>query len=282
MKILLAVPNLNYGKFLTKCLASLESQTVEIDVVIIDGGSSDDSVKIAEQFCEDNSNWKVISKPNLSQAASIKYVFDNYINDSHEIIGWINSDDFLLKIRSLEKVVQIFESIPDCEVVTLGGVFVDENGTHLRNINYTYHPWLQGDMFRRGGAFIQPSTFWSAKMEGSLSINVNLRYTFDADLFLSFRNNKRQFYIDQNELISAYRLHGQNLSLNIPSRRIRELATLYQDQLERPYASMYLKMVYKFFMVLDRLGLLGRCIKNIYRNFNNFASYISVYRIPSI
>ena len=282
MKILLAVPNLNYGKFLTKCLASLESQTIEVDVVIIDGGSSDDSVVIAEKFCEDKPNWLFISKPNLSQAASIRYVFDNFINNSHEIIGWINSDDFLLKTRSLEKVVQIFDSVPDCEVVTLGGVYVDENGTHLRNINYTYHPWLQGDMFRRGGAFIQPSTFWSAKMEGSYGINVNLRYTFDADLFLSFRNNKRQFYIDQNELISAYRLHGQNLSLNIPSRRVCELATLYQKQLKRPYASLYLKMVYEFFLVLDRLGFLGRGIKKIYRNVNNFASYVTVYRIPSI
>jgi glycosyltransferase involved in cell wall biosynthesis len=282
VKFLIVVPNLNYGKFLHKCLLSLESQTIDIDVVIIDGGSTDDSIDIAKKFCENNTNWMLISRPNLSQAASIKFVFDNFVTNSHDVLGWLNSDDFLLKTRSLEKVVEIFETISDCEVVTLGGVYVDENGVHLKNINYTYHPWLQGDMFRRGGAFIQPSTFWSAKMEGSKNININLRYTFDAELFLKFRNEKCQFYIDQNEFIAAYRLHGQNLSLNIPSRRILELSSLYRSQLERPYASLYLKLVYNFFLVFDKLGVVGRYIKKIFRIFNNLASYLTVYLIPSI
>ena len=119
-------------------------------------------------------------------------------------------------------------------------------------------------------------------MEGFNNIDVNLRYTFDADLFLSFRNKNRYFFIDQNEIISAYRLHGQNLSLNIPSKRILELSMLYLNQLERPFASLYLKLVYKLFLFLDYLGFLGRGIKKIYRTLNNFASYLTVYLIPSI
>lgn len=62
MYFCIVVPNLNYGQFLDACLASIEGQVgVDVGVLIIDGGSTDNSRAIAEEYCQRN-NWTFLEK----------------------------------------------------------------------------------------------------------------------------------------------------------------------------------------------------------------------------
>jgi glycosyltransferase involved in cell wall biosynthesis len=51
MKVSIAVPSLNYGRFLPACLDRCAAQTHRnIEILIADGGSSDESVEIIERY----------------------------------------------------------------------------------------------------------------------------------------------------------------------------------------------------------------------------------------
>ena len=45
------VPNLNHGEYLADCLKSIIKQNYKnFEIIILDGGSTDDSLKIIKQF----------------------------------------------------------------------------------------------------------------------------------------------------------------------------------------------------------------------------------------
>lgn len=52
-KVSVIVPVYNTEKYLNKCFSSLASQTLEdIQIIIINDGSTDDSKKIINEFCK--------------------------------------------------------------------------------------------------------------------------------------------------------------------------------------------------------------------------------------
>lgn len=284
MKIFLAVPNLNYGHYLDHCLKSIEGQEgVSVTVFVVDGGSSDNSQDVARVYCERN-DWRFIVKAELSQSASINFAFNEFcsVAEDDDLFGWLNSDDIFLRSDALALVKDAFSNFYDLNLVSFGGCFVDKNGDIMSRVLYAYHPLIKGDVFKKGGAFLQPSTFWQKKVWVSQGINEALRYTFDADFLLRSHFSGYKFLVDPNVLVSGYRIHGENLSLNVPVGRVGELAVLYRDVLGRPYSSTYLVVLARLLAVLERVPKVGPWLKTVVRLFNNALSYLSVFRVPSI
>lgn len=61
----------NVGKYLSQCIESLQNQTYgNIEVILVDDGSPDDSGKIADQYAEKDSRIKVIHKQNAGVSAA--------------------------------------------------------------------------------------------------------------------------------------------------------------------------------------------------------------------
>ena len=89
------VPIYNVEKYLDACLASLERQTLkEIEVILVDDGSIDNSGKIAREYVNRNNNFLIVQRKNggLSAArntglriAKGKYVY------------FLDSDDYILE-----------------------------------------------------------------------------------------------------------------------------------------------------------------------------------------
>jgi len=69
--ISLIIPVYNLEKYLEKALRSVEDQTFkDVEVIIVDDGSTDNSVKIIEKFCKKNSNFKLIIQKNNGPGAA--------------------------------------------------------------------------------------------------------------------------------------------------------------------------------------------------------------------
>lgn len=92
-KVSLIIPVYNVEGYLEKALSSVERQTMEnIEVIIVNDGSTDGSCKIIDKFCERNRNFVVINQENkgLSAARNVG------LNASEgKYIAFMDSDDYI-------------------------------------------------------------------------------------------------------------------------------------------------------------------------------------------
>lgn len=70
-KVSVTVPVYNTSRYLRKCLDSLAAQTLkEIEVILVDDGSTDNSGQICDRYAEQYPNFKVIHKSNDGSATA--------------------------------------------------------------------------------------------------------------------------------------------------------------------------------------------------------------------
>lgn len=93
-KISVLVPVYNNAKFLSECLDSIVNQTLKgIEIIIINDGSTDpDSIKIMEDYASENSRIRLIHKKNTGYGHSINC---GLYAAKGEYIGIVESDDFI-------------------------------------------------------------------------------------------------------------------------------------------------------------------------------------------
>ncbi|GAB5467187.1 MAG: hypothetical protein Kilf2KO_02170 [Rhodospirillales bacterium] len=90
----LIVPLYDAGTFLADTLASVKDQTYKtIEVVIVDDGSRDDSLEIAERFRDDFTKFTLTSQENRGVAAARNRGLDLASGD---FIGFLDADDLLV------------------------------------------------------------------------------------------------------------------------------------------------------------------------------------------
>lgn len=95
MKLSIIIPVYNTGKYLKKCVESCENQDVSKDdyeIILINDGSKDDSLRIANELASEYSNIVVYDQVNSGASATrnngIKYAKGEYI-------WFVDSDDYI-------------------------------------------------------------------------------------------------------------------------------------------------------------------------------------------
>lgn len=103
MKISIIIPNYNNAEYIIKCLNSISMQRMEdIEIIIIDDGSTDESVVKIKHFIE-NSNRKIKFIEQFNQNASIARNRGIEVAEG-EYLYFIDSDDELFDETILEKM----------------------------------------------------------------------------------------------------------------------------------------------------------------------------------
>ncbi len=91
--ISIIIPAYNAEKYICRCLNSIFNQTYEkYEIVLIDDGSSDNTLNICEEFAAKDTRLKVFHQENRGQAAARNVGIDNC---SGEYISFIDSDDYI-------------------------------------------------------------------------------------------------------------------------------------------------------------------------------------------
>ena len=89
--VTIVVPSFNQGQFLDDALSSIFSQNVPVEVFVLDGGSSDNSVEIICKWKHKIAGWR--SHADKGQAASIN---EGILQGNAPYVCWLNSDDWFL------------------------------------------------------------------------------------------------------------------------------------------------------------------------------------------
>lgn len=90
-KISIIVPVYNTEKYLHHCIDSILAQTfTDIELLLIDDGSTDKSGKICDEYAEKDSRVRVYHKENGGVSSARNLGLDKAVG---EYIGWVDSDD---------------------------------------------------------------------------------------------------------------------------------------------------------------------------------------------
>lgn len=103
--ISIIIPVYNTGKYLEKCLNSILNEKVDKEIIIINDGSTDNSLEIIKKFQKKNKEIILINQKNSGQGKA-RNVGLNHATGKY--ICFIDSDDWLNK-GSLEKAIAISE-----------------------------------------------------------------------------------------------------------------------------------------------------------------------------
>lgn len=114
-KISIIIPVYNVENYVDKCIDSVLSQTYkDLELILVDDGSSDNSGKICDEYALKDNRIKVIHKENggLSSArnAGIDVAKGEYIT-------FIDSDDVLLNNDIYNKIIKIFNNDNSIDIV---------------------------------------------------------------------------------------------------------------------------------------------------------------------
>ena len=115
IKISIIVPLYNVEEYLEECLESIRNQTyTDIEVILVNDGSTDGSKQICERFCQIDSRFRLINQENQGQSVARNRGFKESIG---QYIMFVDSDD-VINTNVLEVLLPYMK--PDVDIVECG------------------------------------------------------------------------------------------------------------------------------------------------------------------
>ncbi len=199
-KISVITPSFNQGQFIEETILSVINQTYpNIEYIVIDGKSNDNSVEIIEKYSNRLNYW--ISEKDNGQTDAIN---KGFAIATGEILCWINSDDVLMP-WALEYVADYFIKHPKYKILNGYTLRIDKNSNLMFN-HFVPRPMK---WFAKHGVYYinQPSMFFKKELINNLgSINEKYHARMDQEFVMRVLNNNLQFG-KINKILAAIRIH---------------------------------------------------------------------------
>lgn len=221
MKVSIITPSYNQGQFIERTLQSVAEQrstNYELEHVVFDGGSSDNTVEILEQFTPPV-RW--VSRSDKGQTNAVNMGI--FATDG-EIIGWLNSDDIYYP-GAVSKAVKYFIQHPDVDVVYGKADHIDIHDIAFEE--YPSEPW-DFERLKETCFICQPALFFRRRVvEENGSLNESLDFCMDYDYWLRLGKAKTKFlYIE--ERLAGSRLYADNKTLGSRVKVHREINDVFR------------------------------------------------------
>ncbi len=188
--ITVVVPSFNQGNFLDKCLSSIFSQNVPIEVFVMDGGSTDNTIEVIKKWDSKIQKWR--SYKDNGQSAAIN---EGMKWGSAPFCCWLNSDDYFLD-DALSVLVKILLKNPGVPV-SYGQVY------NLIEKNNSMKPiWVEPFSEKRLSLrciISQPGTLIRRDVWDSVGgLDTNLHMSMDYDLWWRIFKSFGKFHFVQD------------------------------------------------------------------------------------
>jgi glycosyltransferase involved in cell wall biosynthesis len=249
-RITVVTPSYNQGQFLEETILSvLEQGYPNLEYIVVDGGSTDNSVEIIRRYEQHLAYWE--SQKDRGQSHAIN---KGFARSTGQILCWLNSDD-MHQPGTLREVSETLD-ITRPELMFGNCQYIEDGKTH---------PWETNVAARHrttdlalSDYIIQPSSFWTrAAWERVGQLDESLHYGMDWEWFLRARSVEVAFR-PVDTILSIYRLHPDHKTRNGGERRQQELATIFNRYVGPHGGELFLTCCREHTRIDKLLALLNR------------------------
>ncbi|MBC2716530.1 MAG: glycosyltransferase [Desulfobacteraceae bacterium] len=208
-KISIVVPSFNQGRFLERTILSILNQNYPaIELIIIDGRSTDQTLSIIQKYEKNIFYW--ISEPDNGQSEALN---KGFLKATGDIYGWQNSDDIYLP-GAFNKVSKVFTNNTNIEVC-YGNWYTINEKDHIINKHYALNHRIPHYPYENLDAFNQ-TIFWKHSAHKRLgNFDPNLYQLMDNDFIIKLLLNEgpSKFY-KTDAFLGAFRNHEEQKTDN--------------------------------------------------------------------
>ncbi len=226
--ITVGIPFFNPGKHLFECLNSVIKQThSNIEILLIDDGSTDDSLVIIEELIKKDSRIKLVSDgKNRGLIARLNQIIQMA---KGKYIARMDADDIMLPQR-LETQLNYFRANPDVDIVSTAAYTIDQNnkpigfrGDHVQSKltlgkllkkNPIIHPsilvrslWYQNNLYDSRYFRAEDLELWCRTVQ-------NVKIHMLAEPLILYREgnvNVKNYNSTMRTLRKIYKVYGKNV-----------------------------------------------------------------------
>lgn len=242
----IVIANYNHGKFIEEAILSVINQSYKnYELIIIDGGSTDNSVEVIKKY-ENKISWWVSEKDSGQSEAFNK----GFKRATGQFLFWLNADDILLP-NSLKEADNVISKNKEVEWVSANTVFFDVNGIVIKCTN---GPSWSNFLFKNAPITVYgPTTIFSKKIFDEVGgFDESLRFGMDTDLWFRFKKLGHKFVKSQT-YFWGFRIHKDSKTSHAfedkqsdefykESKRIRDKNNVIYTR-----KGVYLQKIYKIF-----------------------------------
>lgn len=213
IKISIITVNYNGSFFLEQAVQSVINQQapdVEVEYIVIDGGSTDGSLEIISRY--DSAVSRLVVEPDSGPANAINKGFDLATGD---VVAWLNSDDYYYP-GTLERVRKIFDENPNAPFCFGACPIVDTEGNEIRGLitgfKELFFPVSSRFTYQCINYISQPAFFFrrSAMLEAG-HLREGLKAAWDYEFILRLWRQGKGVRV-QGSPLSAFRWHEGSIS----------------------------------------------------------------------
>ena len=196
--ISVVTPSFNQGKYLAETLDSVLTQDYpKLEYIVIDGGSTDESVGLLKRYDKELSFW--VSEPDQGQSHALNKGFSRATGD---ILCWLNSDDKFAP-DALWQVATAFMTSKADMVAGICEIYEDDKLVHRHmtscdNGILPLQPMLDLDTgWNAGQFFYQPEVFFSRRLweKAGSCISEDYYYSMDYELWCRFAFHQASLHV---------------------------------------------------------------------------------------
>jgi len=205
MKVSIIVPSLNQGHFIERTILSILGQKCpDTEIIIIDGGSTDDTVAIIKKYEKVLSYW--VSEEDRGQSHALNKGLKVCSGD---LIAWLNSDDIYLP-NVFQELAQVVDDSPQYDIYYANRINVDADDRFMRKVTYarsapgfmTFFAKYRGLTLCSQASFFRESVFRDV---GGFDEDFDI--VMDLDFFYRCILDRKKFHYT-NSVWGAWREHG--------------------------------------------------------------------------
>jgi glycosyltransferase involved in cell wall biosynthesis len=229
-------PSYNQAPYLEQTIQSvLEQDYPHIEYIVVDGGSTDDSVEVIKRYADRLAYW--ISEKDSGQAEAIN---KGFARANGEILAWLNSDDYYMR-NTIPVAVRCFEQNPDVVMAYGDMLAVDGEGQTLNVLRYKQLSLADLLCFQIIG---QPSVlFRRSALENVGWLDPTFHFMLDHHLWIRLAQQGRILHVPQ--VWSAARYHPQAKNRARAAEFGREAFRVLEWAKQEPGLAEVLSKVYR-------------------------------------